>query len=80
MTQCKDLSSRKVLCAGDVKASFHVGDTPYDVRAAQHAGVVPVGVTTGIFSADDLLHTVPDAVVLPSLADLSEALAVFGLR
>jgi phosphoglycolate phosphatase len=66
--------------AGDLKASFHVGDTPYDVRAAKHAGVVPVGVTTGIFSADDLLSSVPDTVLLPSLADLRSVLAAFGLE
>ena len=33
---------------------FHFGDAPQDMRAAREAGVIPIGVTTGIFSADDL--------------------------
>ncbi len=33
---------------------FHFGDAPQDMRAAREAGVTPIGVTTGIFSAEDL--------------------------
>jgi phosphoglycolate phosphatase len=33
---------------------FHFGDAPQDMRAAREAGVIPIGVTTGIFSADEL--------------------------
>ena len=33
---------------------FHFGDAPQDMRAAREAGVTPIGVTTGIFSADEL--------------------------
>ena len=33
---------------------FHFGDAPQDMKAAREAGVTPIGVTTGIFSADDL--------------------------
>ena len=44
---------------------FHFGDAPQDMRAAREAGVIPIGVTTGIFSAEELEsagahRTVPD--------------------
>ncbi len=33
---------------------FHIGDAPQDMRAAREAGATPIGVTTGIFSIDEL--------------------------
>jgi len=33
---------------------YHIGDAPQDMRAAREAGVTPIGVTTGIFSAAEL--------------------------
>lgn len=33
---------------------FHFGDAPQDMRAAREAGVIPIGVATGIFSPDEL--------------------------
>ncbi len=33
---------------------FHFGDAPQDMRAAREAGVIPIGVATGIFSAEEL--------------------------
>ncbi len=33
---------------------FHFGDAPQDMRAAREAGATPIGVTTGIFSAEAL--------------------------
>lgn len=33
---------------------FHFGDAPQDMRAARQAGATPIGVTTGIFSAEAL--------------------------
>jgi phosphoglycolate phosphatase-like HAD superfamily hydrolase len=33
---------------------FHLGDAPQDMLAAREAGVIPIGVTTGIFSAEAL--------------------------
>ena len=65
--------------AGTVQASYHVGDTPYDVRAAQAAGVTPVGVSTGVFSTDELRQAVPESVLVDSLADVDAAMRVFGL-
>jgi len=38
----------------DSNQIFHIGDAPQDMRAAREAGVTPIGVTTGIFSADEL--------------------------
>ena len=50
--------------AGDLQGSppstssprdhVHVGDSPYDIKAAVLAGAMPVGVTTGIFTEADL--------------------------
>jgi phosphoglycolate phosphatase-like HAD superfamily hydrolase len=57
---------------------FHVGDTPMDVLAAKAAGVVPVGVTTGVFSAEDLLSACPEAILHTSLEG-EDALKTFGL-
>lgn len=59
---------------------YHVGDTPFDVLAAVQAGAVPVGVTTGVFSAADLTEAVPETVLVTDFADLPAALAVFGLQ
>jgi phosphoglycolate phosphatase-like HAD superfamily hydrolase len=39
--------------AGD-NPIFHLGDAPQDMLAAREAGVIPIGVTTGIFSAEAL--------------------------
>lgn len=33
---------------------FHIGDAPQDMAAAREAGVMPIGVATGIFSAQAL--------------------------
>lgn len=63
-----------ILGAGEgetLEATFHVGDTPFDVLAAQAAGVTPVGVATGVFRAEQLSAAVPEAHILPSLQDNS---------
>lgn len=55
-----------------------VGDTPLDVAAAIEGGARAVGVATGPYSEDDLLHAGADAV-LPDLVDLELVLgAVLG--
>jgi len=36
------------------RKTFHFGDAPQDMQAARNAGVIPIGVATGIFSADEL--------------------------
>ena len=55
-----------------------VGDTVHDVRAALAAGALPIGVTTGHSSADELVEAVATAV-LPDLTDGPRALrAIMG--
>lgn len=39
----------------EVVRQFHVGDAPMDMKAAEAAGVVPIGVTTGVYSEKDLM-------------------------
>eukprot|EP00906_Rhabdomonas_costata_P024185 RCo034801 len=61
---------------------YHVGDAPADIRAAELAGSLAVGVCTGQFPRADLQassHS-PDTVILDSLRDLQQCLAVFGLE
>jgi len=50
---------------------FHFGDAPQDMRAAREAGVIPIGVTTGIFSADEL-ETAGAFKVFPNLKDTDD--------
>lgn len=51
-----------------IRACCHVGDTHYDVLAAVDAGVVPIGVTTGIFEEHELSpHLNGTGVILPGL-------------
>ena len=40
----------------NIAAALYVGDTPDDMIAARGAGVVAIGVTTGAFTAPDLLQ------------------------
>ena len=47
---------------------FHFGDAPQDMRAAREAGVIPIGVTTGIFPAEEL-KTAGAHKVFPNLKD-----------
>ena len=55
-----------------------VGDTPLDVAAAIEGGARAVGVATGPYGEDELLHSGADAV-LPDLADIDSVLgAVLG--
>jgi hypothetical protein len=65
-------------CAGEVIKRYHVGDTPMDVLAAHAADAVPVGVTTGIFCAEELSTACPHALILPSLEG-EDVLKSFGL-
>ncbi len=47
---------------------FHFGDAPQDMIAGRSAGVAPVGVTTGIFSAAEL-QSAGASKILPNLND-----------
>lgn len=54
---------------------FHFGDAPQDMRAARQAGATPIGVTTGIFSAEALESAGAYRVV----PNLKNAAAILGL-
>jgi phosphoglycolate phosphatase len=47
-------------------STMYVGDTPDDMIAARSAGVVAIGVTTGAFTAQDLMQA-GAAKALPTL-------------
>ena len=61
----------------------HFGDTPNDVKAAQKAGAFALGLTTGVFSRDELEACVADApgrgVVMDGLEDTKAVLEACGL-
>ena len=61
-------------------ARFHVGDAPMDVQAAEAAGAGAVGVTTGIYTRQELESVAPSAVVLEGLQDLAAVLQVLNLQ
>ena len=52
---------------------FHFGDAPQDMRAGREAGVVPIGVSTGVFSAEQLMSAGAHKVV-SSLKDVDHIL------
>ena len=52
---------------------FHFGDAPQDMRAAREAGVIPIGVTTGVFAAEEL-ESAGACKVVPDLKDVDELL------
>lgn len=65
-------------CAETIEKVIHVGDTPMDVRAAKDAGALPLGVTTGVFTFEELHSACPDATIVSSLEG-EDALKIFGL-
>jgi phosphoglycolate phosphatase-like HAD superfamily hydrolase len=48
--------------------TFHFGDAPQDMRAGQEAGVVPIGVATGVFTTRELTSAGAQKVI-PDLKD-----------
>jgi len=48
--------------------AFHFGDAPQDMQAGRAAGVVPVGVATGIFTSEQLAAAGAE-IVFPDLKD-----------
>ena len=59
-------------CA-DKRRVFHFGDAPQDMRAGRAAGVVPVGVATGVFTAEQLTSAGAE-IVFPDLKETNEIL------
>jgi phosphoglycolate phosphatase-like HAD superfamily hydrolase len=66
--------------AGRRRATYHVGDTPFDVKAAKQAGAVPVGVSTGIFTREQLHDAESSTVHVESFTDVASALKTFHLH
>lgn len=66
-------------CGGEVGRRFHVGDAPMDVQAAEAAGAHPIGVLTGIYTAEQLSTACPSATLLNNLHDLNNVLEICGL-
>jgi phosphoglycolate phosphatase-like HAD superfamily hydrolase len=66
---------------GGVRAFYHVGDTPMDVMAAVGAGATAIGVTTGVYSRQQLEECGPAdrVVVFDDLRDTASVLAALGL-
>jgi phosphoglycolate phosphatase-like HAD superfamily hydrolase len=63
---------------GTIDRHVHVGDSPFDIKAAELAEAVPLGVTTGVFSEQELREvssTPGDIKVLDSLANGPDTLA-----
>ena len=58
---------------GDKQRVFHFGDAPQDMRAGRVAGVVPVGVATGVFTAEQLTSAGAE-IVFPDLKETNEIL------
>jgi phosphoglycolate phosphatase len=58
---------------GEAATSVLVGDSPWDIAAAQNAGVAFVGVTTGTHSAEEL-RTAGATEIFPDLASAGAAL------
>ncbi len=48
-------------CGGQIR-TFHFGDAPQDMQAGREAGVVPIGVATGVFTAQQLIAAGADNV------------------
>jgi len=58
---------------GSDRQVFHFGDAPQDMKAGREAGVVPIGVTTGVFTAEQLTSAGAEKVI-PDLKDSGEIL------
>jgi pyrophosphatase PpaX len=65
----------ELLTVTDFTRAVYVGDAPYDLQAAQAAGMAAVGVTWGVFPAETLAAECPDRLV----RTVDELAAVLGL-
>lgn len=64
--------SEKATVLRSIGASIYAGDNPDDMRAAQSAGATGIGVTTGVFSRDELTGS-GAVIVLSSLEQFATA-------
>ena len=51
---CISVQLQTTLAGAEVKAAWHVGDTPYDIKASQVGGAGAIGVLTGVHTLQDL--------------------------
>ena len=58
---------------GSHRRVFHFGDAPQDMKAGREAGVVPIGVATGVFTAQQLTSAGAQKVI-PDLKGADEIL------
>ena len=58
---------------GSDRQVFHFGDAPQDMKAGREAGVVPIGVTTGVFTTEQLTSAGAEKVI-PDLKDADDIL------
>ena len=58
---------------GSDRQVFHFGDAPQDMKAGREAGVVPIGVTTGEFTAEQLKAAGAEKII-PDLKDAEDIL------
>mmetsp|Transcript_9791 Transcript_9791/g.44586 ORF Transcript_9791/g.44586 Transcript_9791/m.44586 type:complete len:284 (-) Transcript_9791:109-960(-) len=66
----------------EVSRAVHVGDTPNDVKAAEHGGAIALAVTTGVFNGEALKDAAEDegnVVVMDGLSDVNAVLRACGL-
>lgn len=76
---CLPALTRAARHAEGIKARFHVGDAPMDVSAAEAAGAQAVGVTTGIYTRQELAEAGSGVVLLDGLQDVQRVMEVFNL-
>nr|GMD98096.1 uncharacterized protein LOC109147156 isoform X1 [Ipomoea batatas] len=69
------------LFPGNLDLRVHVGDTLSDIEAAEFGGALPVGVCTGIFTADELkgASNGGNALILPDLCDTRRFMAMLAV-
>ena len=69
------LERAETLLEGDnQRRAFHFGDAPQDMQAGREAGVVPIGVATGVFTAQQLISAGAHKVI----SDLTGTDEIFG--
>jgi len=60
---------------GSHRRIFHFGDAPQDMKAGREAGVVPIGVATGVFTAQQLSSAGAQKVI-PDLKGADDILQI----
>jgi phosphoglycolate phosphatase-like HAD superfamily hydrolase len=58
---------------GNLRRVFHFGDAPQDMQAGRKAGILPIGVATGVFTAQQLISAGAHKVI-PDLKGTEEIL------